>query len=96
MKKIYKFRAGVWLWPGVGGWHFVNVPEKISNEIREKYGKGMVKVVVKVGNTKWGTSLFPYRNPKGDFGYLISIKKIVRKKEEISEGDIIELSFKIS
>jgi len=95
MKKVFKFKAEVWLWPGIGGWHFVNVPEEISKEIRAKCGKGMLKILVQIGKTKWNTALFPYKNPRGLFGYLISIKKIVRKKEEILMGDTIRLSFRI-
>ncbi len=92
MKKIYKFKAGVWLWPGVGGWHFVNVPEKISNEIREKYGKGMVKVIATVKGVSWTTSLFPHKKSKG---YLLCLKSNIRKSVGIYENDTINISFNI-
>lgn len=95
MSKVYKFKAEVWLYPGLGGWHFVNVPDNISKNIREKYGKGMIKIEAKVGKTSWNTALFPYKNPKGNFGYLVSVKAIVRKKEEILRSDIIMVSFNI-
>lgn len=91
--RVYKFKAKVWLWPGVGGWHFVNVPDSISKNIRGRYKKGMVKISATVGKTVWATSLFPYRNPKGDFAYLVSIKKSVRNKEEIVESDTIRVLF---
>ncbi len=91
--KFFKFKAKLWLWPGVGGWHFVNVPDKISKEIRDKYGKGMIKILCQARKTKWNTSLFPYKNTKGGFGYLISVKKPIRKKDEIIEGDILNMSF---
>lgn len=95
VKKDYSFNAEVWLWPGVGGWHFVNVPDKISKEIRASLGKGMVKIKGIVGKTEWNTALFPYKNPKGEFGYLVSIKSVVRKKEQIFQGDKLKLKFKI-
>lgn len=91
----YTFKSEVWLYPGLGGWHFVNVPEVISKGIRKDKGKGMVKVSVTVGKTAWNTALFPYKNPKGDFGYLISIKKVVRNIEGVSQGDMIKVSFNI-
>lgn len=92
MSKIFSFNAGVWVWPGVGGWHFVNVPIKISEDIREKYGKGMIKVMVTTGKSVWDTALFPHKQSKG---YLLSIKKIIRKKENIYESDVIKISFKL-
>lgn len=95
MKKSYSFKAKVWLWPGVGGWHFVNVPDTISKEIRKNSGKGMVKITAIVGKTKWDTSLFPHKNSKAEFGYLLSIKKIVRKKENLFENDTIKVLFNI-
>lgn len=94
--KNFSFKAEVWLWPGIGGWHFVNVPDEISKEVRERSGKGMVKVSCQVNKTKWDTALFPHKNQKGDFGYLISIKKIVRGREGVFSGDKIEVSFKLS
>ena len=93
--KNFSFSAEVWLWPGLGGWHFVNVPDDISTKIRTKYGKGMVKIESKVGKNSWRTSLFPYKNPKGQFGYLIAIKSIIRKKENVFSGDKINIKFKI-
>ncbi len=94
-KKTYSFKCEVWLYPGIGGWHFVNVPEAISNKTRKDLGKGMVKILATVGKTSWNTALFPYKNPKGDFGYLISIKKNVRNKEGVTQNDMIRVSFNI-
>lgn len=93
--KSFSFKGEVWLWPGIGGWHFVNVPDSISKQIRERYGKGMIKILCIVNKTKWNTALFPYKNPKGVFGYMISIKKSTRKKENIFQGDTLNISFKI-
>ncbi len=92
MVKIYTFKTEVWLWPGVGGWHFVNVPVKTSEEIKKKYGKGMIKVSAKLGKTEWDTSLFPHKKSKG---YLVCLKKDIRKKEGIYERDKISLAFKV-
>lgn len=93
MKHIqYKFKAEVWKWPGFAGWHFVTLPKKISAEIKKfgkSYGAGFVKVEVKLGTSVWTTALFPHKDSEG---YLLSIKKKVRKKEDIWEGDIIKLS----
>lgn len=95
IKREYSFEAEVWIWPGVGALHFVNVPDKISKEIRSGVGKGMLKVLATLRKTSWNTALFPYKNPKGNFGYLICIKKNIRNKEKIFDRDKIKVSFKI-
>jgi hypothetical protein len=92
VKKEYKIKAKVWRWPGSGGWHFVNVDKAISKKIRDKYPKGFVKILARVGETTWYTSLFPH---KQSGSYLLSVKSIVRKKESIFEGDEVSISFKI-
>lgn len=94
-KKVYSFEAEVWPWSGQGAWWFVNVPDTISVSIREKYGKGMIKINVRLGKSKYESSLFPHKNTKGGFGYLMSIKKKVREIEGIYENDTIKVSFSI-
>lgn len=90
--KIYKINAKIWRWPGSGGWHFVNVDKNLSKEIRDKYPKGFVKINAKIGETTWDTSLFPH---KQSGSYLLSVKSIVRKKEDILEGDEVIINFRI-
>jgi Domain of unknown function (DUF1905) len=55
--------------------------------------KGFVKVEAKVGNSVWNTSLFPHKEPS--FNYIMSIKKKVREKENLFEGDMINIDFKV-
>ncbi len=92
MKNSYKFKTRVWLWPGDAGWHFVSLPKDFSKDIRKIYPKGFVKVLASVGKTSWDTSLFPYKKEEI---YLLSIKKSVRGKEKILNGDTINIAFKI-
>lgn len=92
MKKEYKIKANVWLYPGLGGWHFVNVDKKISAEIRKAHPKGFVKIKAQVGKTTWDTSLFPHKESSS---YLLSIKASVRKKEGIFEGDEVKIVISI-
>ncbi len=92
MKHKFKIQAKVWRWPGDTGWHFVNIEQKISRQIRDVYTKGFVYVKAKVGKTEWDTALFPH---KQSASYLLSIKKIVRKKEDIWDGDVLNVNFEI-
>ncbi len=90
MKKNFKIKAKVWRWPGDMGWHFITIDKKISAEIRNIQKKGFVKIVAKIGRTTWETSLFPHKESQA---YLLSIKKLIRTKEDIWAGDTINVSF---
>ncbi len=92
IKKNFKTKAKVWKWPGEAPWHFVNVDKKISEQIRSVYKKGFVYITAKVGKTSWDTALFPHKQSNA---YLLSIKASVRKKENIWEGDEVNISFQI-
>lgn len=81
----YKIRAHVWLYPGMTSWHFVTVPKDVSEDIKHNFGDrkrgwGSLPVVVSIGNTSWKTSIFP---DKETGGYLLPLKAVVRKKENI-------------
>src|SRR5689334_14967496 len=87
----YKVRAKVWLYPGMGGWHFANLSPRQSTEIRIRFGTsargfGSLPVSVKIGRTEWKTSIFPDRKSES---YLFAIKAEVRKKEHIVAGRTI-------
>jgi len=101
--KQYKIRSRVWLYPGMapstnsgqGAWHFATVDKKESKEIKETYRKhrrgfGSIPVHVTVGKTNWKTSIFPSK----DGTYVLPLKAIVRKKEDIFEGDTITLALR--
>ncbi len=96
MAKTYKIKSKVWRWPGVAGWHFVYVEKELSETLKKegvkyKYGSGFLAVTARVGETSWNTALFPHTK---EGVYLLSIKSQVRKKEDIFEGDTVEVSFK--
>ena len=87
----YRVRARVWLYPGKGGWHFVNLSPRQSSEIRARFGTdakgwGSLPVAVRIGQTEWTTSIFPQ---KTSGTYLFAIKVEVRQKEHIASGDTI-------
>jgi hypothetical protein len=77
----------LWLWSG-GSWHFITVPEEDSVEIRahsllNRGGFGSVKVEASIDDVTWRTSVFPLKSG----GYLLPVKKDVRRKAEIAAGD---------
>jgi hypothetical protein len=86
-----EFSGEVWFWRGPSPYHFVTVPEDESAEFQEMaaavtYGWGMIPVAVRVGETRWTTSLFPK-----DGGYVVPLKDKVRKAEGIDVGETVTL-----
>ncbi len=89
----FSFSADVWRWPGASGWHFVNIDKALSEKVRKQskpYGAGFVKVRVTLGSSTWITALFPQ---KISSSYILSIKKSIRQKEDVWEGNHTKLSF---
>jgi hypothetical protein len=86
-----EFSGEVWFWRGPSPYHFVTVPEDESAELQETaalvtYGWGMIPVEVRLGETRWTTSLFPK-----DGGYVVPLKDRVRTAEAIDVGDTVTL-----
>ena len=87
MKRI-SFKAKLWKYPGMSGWHFVHVPEKESRTLKalpkaKKRGFNSIRIKARIGKTSWNTSLFPSKEGP----YLLAIKADVRKKEGVADGD---------
>ncbi|QQR76529.1 DUF1905 domain-containing protein [Candidatus Nomurabacteria bacterium] len=91
MKKNFTIKTKVWRWPGDGGWHFVTLDKKLSQDIRKVFTKGFVKIRAEIGDSAWDTSLFPHK----ESGYLLCINKKIRSKEGIFEGDDVNIKVKI-
>ena len=60
----------------------------ISNEVT--YGWGVIPVHVRIGKSRWQTSLFPK-----DDRYLVPIKADIRKAEKLEEGDAVTIDLQI-
>ena len=98
MAKKYKVRAQVVVWPGEqGAWHFAHIDKKQSALIKERYrgprrGFGGIRVTVKLGKTRWETSIFP---DSRSGTYILPLKAAVRRAEAIAEGDQITFTLGI-
>ena len=84
-----EFSGEVWFWRGPSPYHFVTVPEDESVELQEAsalvtYGWGMIPVEVRIGSTRWTTSLFPK-----DGGYVVPLKDLVRNAERLDVADTV-------
>jgi hypothetical protein len=90
-----EFSGEIWFWRGPPPFHFVTVPEEESMDIEAisgevSYGWGCIPVTVRVGETRFATSLFPK-----DGSYIVPIKSSVRRSEQLELGDMVKLQLTV-
>ncbi|MGC3955126.1 MAG: DUF1905 domain-containing protein [Propionicimonas sp.] len=75
-------------------WLFAHVPREIAEEIDSypvpRGGWGSVRVAATIGATVWRTSIFP-----DDGRYALALKKAVRDREGIAEGDLVAVRLEL-
>lgn len=94
------FTGPVWVWKPKSGegksstqWHFLTITGEAAARIRaaapgRSAAWGSVYVSVQLGGTRWQTSVFPSKDAGG---FLLPLKAAVRKKEGVSEGDVVSV-----
>lgn len=93
----FSFKAKLWIYEAPAPWYMITVPINVSSKIKDRFGHlhrgwGSIPVIVTIGKTNWKTSIFWEK--KGT--YLLPVKKSVRVKEKISNGDRLEIFLQIS
>lgn len=98
----FTFTAKLWIYQGKGAWYFISVPNEQSDQIkfftspditgRKRRGWGSVRVSATIGVTTWQTSIFP---SKSSGQYILPVKKEIRKKTKVGEGDDVEVTLNI-
>lgn len=93
----YEMRAGIWVYPGKGGWHFVTLPTDVAARIKAAMAGlarpwGSLGVTASIGKTRWQTSLFP---DKTTGSLLLPVKASVRQREHLKAGDEPTLTIEI-
>jgi len=96
LKKKYTVKGKIFAYSvDPTSWYFIYVDKKDSAEIKnratKKVGFGFVPVEVTLKKTIWRTTLFPTKEGP----YLISLKKMVRQKEDLFVGERITLTFRL-
>jgi len=94
----WTFSADVFAWDQDGpSWRFLRLPMEIADEVRDVAGEpagfGSVRVHVRIGETVWATSVFP---EKASGSYLLPVKKSVRDKERIDDGDRVTVRLDVA
>ena len=93
----YTFNGVVWRHQETGGWHFVTLPKIMSKKIRKLHGSseegwGRLKVIAEFKEAKWETAI--WYDTKHE-SYILPIKATIRKKENINDGDKLNLNLLI-
>lgn len=89
--------APLWIWTGDNGsWHFVTVPEELSDEIRAHCLAAMrgfksARVAATIKEVSWLTSVFPMKSG----GYFLPVKAEVRRKAGIAAGDVVTVELEL-
>ncbi len=85
----FTFTGELWQWSGEAGWHFISLPEAVTDDIDARFegsrrGFGSLRVQVTLGQTTWSTSIFP---DSKSATYVLPVKRQVRDAEHLSVGD---------
>jgi len=91
----FKFEARVIYWRGPSPFFYAPVPDEHLDELRwaariATYGWGCVPVEAKIGEVEFTTSLFPK-----DGTYLLPLKVAVRRKTNVTAGDVIAVEMAV-
>ena len=92
---VIEFSGKIFHWRGPAPFLFVAIPEKQSRDIKAiskvvTYGWGVIPVLARIGKTEFKTSLFPK-----DGLYLVPIKMVVQRAENVAEGDQVAIRLEI-
>ncbi|MEO5808498.1 MAG: DUF1905 domain-containing protein [Sphingomicrobium sp.] len=91
--------APLWLWTSAqGSWHFVTIPADQAVEVKPqamaepRRGFGSVRVVARIGEVEWRTSIFPQKSG----AYILPVKADVRAQAGIAAGDEVRFTFEVA
>ncbi len=93
--KPVTFDAELWRHNGNAAWYFITTPPGAGDRIDDqaplpRAGFGSVKVEATIGTSTWSTSVFP-----GSDGWVLPVKKQIRKAEDIGEGDVVSVKLRV-
>ncbi len=93
----FRFTSEIFLWKEDSPWHFIALPEDITDDIEDSVsrrgGFGSISVHVTLGTSTWSTSLFPDSRRKT---FILPIKKEIRRAEQVAAGDRVTIELAIA
>ena len=93
---VFGFSSEVTRWEArEDSWYFAHVPAEQGEEIAAipipPRGFGSLRVRAQIGDTTWTTSIFPDDGGR----YALPLKRAVRSKEHIEEGDTVAVEIEL-
>jgi hypothetical protein len=90
------FSAELVEWRGPAPFYWLPLPPDVCDYVQSQaaaatYGWGAIPVCVRIGSTRWETSLLPR-----DGGYLLPVRKDVRTRERFGEGDTVTVAMSVA
>jgi len=90
------FSAELFEWRGPAPFYWLTLPADARDYVQAEsamasYGWGAIPVSVRIGDTEWETSLLPR-----DGGYALPVKKDVRTRERIGDGDEVTVAMTVA
>jgi len=79
-----KFRGKLFKYPGVGGWHFVLVPERLAPPVTHGWGRTPIRATV--DGHSWDTSVWRGKDGRT----LLAVPAKVRGKK--GDGDTVQVT----
>ncbi len=97
MSGEFTFEAELYEWDGPQPWVFAALPPDLSDVIDEVHGAtdrgfGSRRVEVVLGGQVWRTSIFP---DSKNATYVLPVKKEIRRKAAVGEGDRVEIELSV-
>ena len=91
----FSFSNVLFEWRGPSPFHFIAIPQEISDEIKVvakelSYGWGVIPVNAAISGVEFTSSLFPKEG-----SYLLPVKDMVRKKANINLGDDVQATLRL-
>lgn len=96
MDASWEFDAELWRWEAQeAAWVFLTVADVVDEDIRllagPRNGFGSVRVQVTIGASTWRTSVFPDKQR----GFVLPVKKDVRRREGVDVGDTVRVGLRL-
>lgn len=91
----WAFEADLFTWGEEPTWVFLAAPADVDEEIHlvsgPPNGFGSVRVEARIGETSWRTSIFPSKQ----LGFVLPVKKDVRRREQVDVGDRVVVQLRL-
>ncbi|MFT7183867.1 MAG: hypothetical protein ACI9QC_000192 [Oceanicoccus sp.] len=97
MEPTFELKSELWVWQGKAAWHFFTIDENTSKQIKafqgvdKRRGWKSVRVEVKLGKSKWRTSIFPQKKET----YILPVKAEIRKTNKLLAGSEVKFTIQL-